>query len=75
MIIFILPSGPARFNKIKQLSDGASPNMLAQALRELELNGIVRKTDGGNPGYELTKAGYKISELLIEISKIMDHLP
>mgnify|MGYP006266239615 CR=1 FL=1 len=73
-IILILHSKPERFNKIKQLLDGISGNVLTTNLRELERDGIVYKVHHGVPKYTLTESGYKIGAYLILINEILEAL-
>jgi DNA-binding HxlR family transcriptional regulator len=63
-IIRILLGGPRRFNEIAAHVPGLSDRLLAERLRELECEGVLRRTvDAGTPvrvDYELTEAGTEL---------------
>jgi DNA-binding HxlR family transcriptional regulator len=60
-ILFVLMDGPLRFSEIKQLVPELSDRLLSERLKELELEGIVRRTVLGDAPvrveYALTEKG------------------
>lgn len=74
VILFLLYSKPERFNKLKQLMNGISPNELSKNLKEMEQNGLVYK-EGEPAKYYPTKNALKITALLYQIQEIADALP
>jgi len=72
LIMFILFQGPRRFNKLKQLLPGVSGNMLSMTLKQMELNGLVKKIEFR---YHLTDESKTIVSLLNELRKIVEKLP
>jgi DNA-binding HxlR family transcriptional regulator len=44
-ILFYLSRGPRRFGELRRLVAGVSEKVLIQHLRELEMDGIVKRTD------------------------------
>lgn len=73
-ILFLLYAKSERFNKLKQLMDGISPNELSKNLKEMEDNGLVYK-DGEPIKYHLSENAIKITALLYKIQEITDTLP
>lgn len=71
MIIFILYSKPARFNKIKQLLPDISSTQLTKSIKELEENLLLEK---GGEEYTLSKAGQRIASLMLEIKSIIESI-
>src|SRR6185503_11653737 len=67
-IIVALLSGNKRFNELQRLVEGISAKVLSAELKELELNGFVRrKVDTGMPvvvDYELTEYSGTLSSVL-----------
>ena len=63
-IIRILLAGPRRFSEIAAAVPGLSDRLLAERLRELETEGVLRRiVDTGTPvrvAYELTEAGAEL---------------
>jgi DNA-binding HxlR family transcriptional regulator len=45
MILFYLARGPRRFGELRRLVTGISEKVLIQQLRELQLDGLVTRTD------------------------------
>ena len=74
VILMILRDKPARFNKIKQLLPGVSGNMLTQSLKELERDGLIRKSDGEHVVYGLTDGATKVVDLLLQIKLLVENL-
>lgn len=75
LVLFILQTRPARFNKIKQLLYGISSNSLSRCLVEMERNGLIYRDTKMHASYHLTDNGKKICALMIEIKKIVERLP
>lgn len=73
-ILFLLYAKPERFNKLKQLMDGISPNELSKNLKEMEENGLVYK-DGEPTKYHLSDKASKITSLLHQIQEVAEILP
>ena len=73
-ILFLLYAKPERFNKLKHLMDGISPNELSKNLKEMEENGLVKR-DGNPSKYHLTENATKITALLYQIQEITEMLP
>jgi len=71
-IIRILLSGPKRFNEIAASVPGLSDRLLTERLRELECQGVLRRTvDTGSPirvAYELTEAGTELDATIRALS-------
>jgi len=67
-IIRILLAGPRRFSEIAAEVPGLSDRLLAERLRALEAEGVLRRlVDSGTPvrvEYELTKAGAELDETI-----------
>ncbi|MDF0750925.1 helix-turn-helix transcriptional regulator [Marinobacter sp. 71-i] len=61
LIVFFLNKGPTRYGELKRSVRGVSDKMLIQQLKELESDGIVRRTDHGEiplrVDYSLTPFG------------------
>ena len=72
-IIVGLKDGTKRFNELQRLIDGISAKVLSAELKELELNGFVkRKVFTGTPvivEYELTGYADTLSDILDALSK------
>ncbi|QHS62514.1 winged helix-turn-helix transcriptional regulator [Chitinophaga agri] len=68
IIIVLREEGSKRFNELQRLVSGISARVLSNELRELELNGFVRrKVFDGRPvivEYELTEYSDTLSEVL-----------
>jgi DNA-binding HxlR family transcriptional regulator len=68
LIIRELLGGPARFQDLKDGLPGIATNLLAQRLRRLEGDGIVRRIDSARLGlYALTDAGESIRTAFEEL--------
>src|ERR1700688_789567 len=72
-IIVGLLHGTKRFNELQRLIDGISAKVLSSELKELEMNGFVkRKVVMGTPvivEYELTKYADSLSGVLDKLSE------
>ncbi len=45
LILFFLQKGPQRYGELKRLVRGVSDKMLIQQLKEMELHGVISRTD------------------------------
>ncbi len=65
--------GPKRFTDLRAGLPGASPNVLAQRLRELERAGVVRRAKLPPPAasrvYELTEWGLELEPVVISLGR------
>jgi DNA-binding HxlR family transcriptional regulator len=73
LILRELLFGPKRFTDLRAGVPGASPNVLAQRLRELEHAGIVRRRKLAPPSgvavYELTERGHELEPAIIQLAR------
>ncbi|MCS5717195.1 winged helix-turn-helix transcriptional regulator [Herbiconiux sp. CPCC 205763] len=73
LVVRELIFGPKRFGDLRTGLAHASPNVLSQRLKELEADGIVRRTELGPPTsthvYELTDRGRELRPVLIALSR------
>lgn len=67
-IIGALLGGSLRFNELKRMVEGISSRVLSAELKELELNGFIRRTtvDGAQAAveYELTEYSHTLRDVL-----------
>lgn len=67
-IIGVLLFGKRRFKDLQRDIPGITPRMLSKELKELELNGVVKRTVFDtipvSVEYELTKSGKSLNEVL-----------
>jgi len=72
-IIVALLAGSKRFNELQRLVEGISAKVLSAELKELELNGFIRrKVFTGTPvvvDYELTEYAGTLNEVLESLGK------
>ena len=72
-IIVVLSEGNRRFNELQRLVNGISARVLSNELKDLELNGFVRrKVFTGTPvsiEYELTEYSETLSNVLRALSE------
>jgi DNA-binding HxlR family transcriptional regulator len=65
--------GPKRFTDLRSGLPGASANVLAQRLRELEVTGVVRRRKLGPPGsvwvYELSEWGLELEPVILALGR------
>ncbi|MFG1948653.1 winged helix-turn-helix transcriptional regulator [Nonomuraea sp. NPDC048826] len=62
---------PQRFSELRRALPHVSSNLLADRLRELEQNGVIRRSPEpaeGPRGYELTERGRKLETVLMALS-------
>jgi DNA-binding HxlR family transcriptional regulator len=73
LVVRELLLGPKRFTDLRAGLPNASPNVLSQRLRELELAGIVRRRKLGPPAgvwvYELTEWGYDLEPAVLALGR------
>jgi DNA-binding HxlR family transcriptional regulator/putative sterol carrier protein len=73
LVVRELLLGPKRFTDLHAGVPGASPNVLAMRLRELEEAGVVRRRRLGPPTssrvYELTEWGLELEPVLIRLGR------
>jgi DNA-binding HxlR family transcriptional regulator len=73
LVIRELMLGPRRFGQLREGLPDTSPNVLAQRLRELEQDGIVRRYTLEPPAslavYELTDRGLALEPVLLELGR------
>jgi DNA-binding HxlR family transcriptional regulator len=73
LVIRELMLGPRRFGQLREGLPDMSPNVLAQRLRELEDDGVVRKLMLEPPAsvavYELTDHGRALEPILVELGR------
>lgn len=68
LVISALLNNAKRFNEIERSIDGITPKVLSKELKDLELNGFVKRIEvNGNPGqvsYELTPYAESLKEIV-----------
>lgn len=68
LIVYFLVQGPNRYGELKRAVRGVSDKMLIQQLKELEADGIVRRTDykevPPRVDYALTELGRSLADAL-----------
>lgn len=73
LVVRELVLGPKRFTDLRSGLPGASPNVLAQRLRELEEAGVVRRRKLPPPAasrvYELTEWGMDLEPVIIRLGR------
>ena len=73
LLVRELLAGPKRFKDLLDGLDGISPNLLAQRLKELEADGLLRRTilppPAGVAVYELTEVGQGLESVLIALGR------
>lgn len=72
-ILWAVRAGPRRFGELKRSVPGASEKVLIQQLRELETDGIIRRTayeeTPPRVEYSLTELGTSLNELLLPLGE------
>ena len=78
-LLNVLVAGPARFSELEAAVPGVSRRMMTERLRELERDGLVRRTiDPGPPitsTYSLTADGEGLGEILDLVRRWADSRP
>lgn len=73
LVVRELMLGPRRFGQLRDGLPDLSPNVLAQRLRDLEADGLVRKVlldpPASVPVYELTERGRAVEPILVELGR------
>jgi DNA-binding HxlR family transcriptional regulator/putative sterol carrier protein len=73
LVVRELLLGPKRFTDLRAGLPNASPNVLAQRLRELERAGVVQRRRLALPArswvYELTDWGYELEQVLVQLGR------
>jgi DNA-binding HxlR family transcriptional regulator len=69
LVVRELLLGPRRFTDLRAGLGAASPNVLAQRLRELEAAGVVRRRKAGPAVYELTEWGRELHPILLQLGR------
>ncbi len=73
LVVRELLLGPKRFTDLRAGLPGASPNVLAQRLRELERAGVVRRRKlpppAGSRVYELTDWGLELEPVITQLGR------
>jgi DNA-binding HxlR family transcriptional regulator len=64
MILWLLASGKQRFSDFQAAMPGIAHKVLSQQLRQLESDGVVRRTQSVREGYELTEFGRSLRPAL-----------
>lgn len=68
-IIIAMTEGNKRFNEIQRALDGISPRMLSNELKELELNGFVKRTVLGTGTSSLVE--YTLTEYTCSLRNVL----
>ena len=78
LLLCALYDSKTRTGQLKRKLQGISQKMLTQTLREMQLNGIVKRISypevPPRVEYELTKLGYSLAELVVKMEHwIVEH--
>ena len=78
LLLCALYDSKCRTGKLKRKLNGISQKMLTQTLREMQQNGIVKRTSypevPPRVEYELTELGYSLAGLVVKMEQwIVDH--
>ena len=73
-IVCILLEDQRRFKDIQHLISGITPRMISKELKELEINGIIKKVNVVESGltvtkYSLTESGKNLENIIITMVK------
>jgi DNA-binding HxlR family transcriptional regulator len=72
LILIALSEGEQRWSDLRRRADGISEKMLAQTLKTLERDGLVRREAQAvippRVDYSLTSRGYELSALLVPLA-------
>jgi DNA-binding HxlR family transcriptional regulator len=61
-----LLAGPCRYNQLARALPGIGTNLLAQRLKDLEADGLIRRADGR---YQLTELGMELEPALLALAR------
>lgn len=80
ILYFIAQDGPTRYGQLRRAVRGVSDKVLIQQLKELEADGLVRRTDyrevPPRVDYSLTPLGRSLAEALVPLcSWGTEHMP
>src|SRR6516164_10331175 len=80
LLLCALYDSKTRTGQLKRKLQGISQKMLTQTLREMQLNGIVKRISypevPPRVEYELTELGHSLAELVVKMEQwIMKHYP
>lgn len=67
LILSELWQGTTRFNEIRRGLPGISPTLLSKRLKEMELNGLIRRIEAAGSG----DAGYETTEMADELKPVV----
>jgi DNA-binding HxlR family transcriptional regulator len=69
-IITTLFDSSKRFNELQRIVDGISSKVLSHELKELEMNGLIKKNINDTVAeYEATPYGFTLHEVVIALAK------
>jgi DNA-binding HxlR family transcriptional regulator len=68
-IITALIDGNKRFNELQRMVKGISSKVLSHELKELELNGFIKKTEMDMAEYEATPYGLTLYEVVMSLAR------
>ncbi|RPD42288.1 winged helix-turn-helix transcriptional regulator [Chitinophaga barathri] len=72
LVVITLIDGPRRFNEIERSIEGITPKVLSKELKDMELNGFVKRIESHtNPvqvTYELTPYSDSLREVIVLLS-------
>ncbi|WP_460939565.1 winged helix-turn-helix transcriptional regulator [Spirosoma humi] len=73
LILFLLSSGPKRFNQLSREINGITDRTLSKELKLLEVNQLVKRTASATPlptvHYEITTHGRSLAAVIDELHK------
>ena len=71
LILYALRGGKKRYSELQHTVEGISQKMLTQTLRELERNGLVKRTSypvvPPHTEYELTELGVSLEDIIFRL--------
>jgi DNA-binding HxlR family transcriptional regulator len=73
LILYALREGKRRYSELQHAVGGISQKMLTQTLRDLERNGLVKRTVypvvPPHTEYELTKLGHSLEDVIYQLGQ------
>lgn len=80
LILYFLGQGPVRYGELRRAVRGVSDKMLIQQLKELEADGLVKRTDykevPPRVDYNLTPLGHSLAKALTPLCNWgTEHMP